>query len=338
METSGVIASSVMDGVLSTLTACGIDSKAMSARLGMQGRGASNASGFTPLAAFTTILEVASEEHHDPLIGLTLGKLFDCRNLGVISQLFRSAPTLGDGIERLVRYFPVLQSNTRSTLSLENGQARLAYAITDHTVRHRLQDADFTEVVFCTLIGDSIGGDWRPTCVDFEHSPGGETGVYSSHFGCSLRFDRRENAIIFPDRYLAMPMKARDDRLFARLEHELAGQMRHSEFKLDLVSSIKAWIAASICRSASIDIEDAANDFGMSLRSFQRKLFELGVNYADLKNGVRMEIAETMLASTPLPISAIADHLGYSEPSAFARSFRKLTGETPARCRDRHTN
>ncbi len=336
MELSGVIATSVMDGLLATLGARGIDSHAMSARLGMRSGASSDAAEFTPLAAFTTLLETASEEQDDPMIGLTLGKLFDYSSLGVIAQLFRSASTLGEGIDRFVRFFPVLQSNTRSTLTVENGQARFSYTITDHTVRHRMQDAGFTETVFCALIEDSIGGDWKPSCVDFEHSPGKQQAMYSAHFGCPLRFERRENAIFFPERCLDMPMKGRDAGLFRSLEADLAGRMRHSDFRLDLVSSIKAWITAALCRARSIDIEDAASDFGMSLRTFQRKLFELGVNYADLRNAVRMQIAETMLASTTLPIPAIAAHLGYSEPSAFARSFRHLTGETPARYRDLH--
>lgn len=339
MEMSGVIATTVLEGLLVTLGKYGIDGDTMSARVGIGNPTLYGACDGTPLAAFTSILEAVSEEQNDPIIGLTLGKLFDSHGLGVITQLFRSAPTLGDGLDRLIRFFPVIQSNTRSTLTVENGQARFSYAITDHTVRHRIQDADFTETVMCALIRESLGGEWHPTCIDFEHSVGDRhasdrQAIYSSHFGCSVRFDRRENAIFFPSSYLDNPMKRRDDNLFGCIEHELGSEMRRSDFRLDLMGSIKAWLAASLCRSTSINIEDAASDFGMSLRSFQRKLYDLGVNYADLRNSVRIQIAQTMLASTAMPIPVIASQLGYSEPSAFARSFRHLTGQTPARYRE----
>jgi AraC family transcriptional regulator len=36
-----------------------------------------------------------------------------------------------------------------------------------------------------------------------------------------------------------------------------------------------------------------------------------------------------MLATTDLPVTAVALAVGYQTPSSFAASFRKLTGTTP---------
>ena len=88
------------------------------------------------------------------------------------------------------------------------------------------------------------------------------------------------------------------------------------------MAALKAWIAA-LCQHGRLDIAEVAVDFGMSLRSFQRKLAEHGVVYADLRNHVRMEIAKSLLANTHLSLPIIAEQIGYSELGA----FRSHTGE-----------
>jgi len=339
MQTAGMIASSAMDGLLASIRLGGLDMSTVSARVGL-GNTALFADGdFMPLAAFTSTLEVASEEKNDPLLGLKLGKEFEFEALGALAALFLTAPTLKDGLTQFSRYFPALQSNTRSALVVENEVARFSYSICDNTVRHKTQDADFTQSVFNTILKTTIGADWTPSCIEFEHNPGENLALYHAHFACRLAFGRRENAIVFPKRFLDRPIgKGGDEQSHLRVASELSDLLYRREKRLDLVTALKAWITAALCQHASIDIEDAAGDFGMSLRSFQRKLGEAGVNYAELRNMVRMEIAKSLLANTRLPIPIIAAQLGYSELSAFARSFRHLTGYTPARFREATKN
>ncbi|WP_226951307.1 AraC family transcriptional regulator [Rhizobium terrae] len=335
MESSGVIAASVIDGVLSTIHTRGMDRQTIAARVGIGDEALLKAQHFLPLTTFTSILEIAAEEKSDPLLALSLGKVFKFDGLGMVARVFHTAPTLGEGIEKFVRYFPALQSNTNSALNIENGLARFSYSIKDATIRDRVQDAVFTEMVFCSMLEATIGAGWRPSCIDFEHLPGEHLAIYQAHFACPLRFGRRENAIFFPAQQLDRPLDQYDFHLQARLEIELGELIDGDDARLDLITSIKAWITAALCRSASLDIEDAARDFGMSLRSFQRKLSECGVNYADIRNSVRIQIARSMLASTTLQIPVISQYLGYSEPSAFCRSFKHLTGDTPVGYRQR---
>jgi AraC-like DNA-binding protein len=45
---------------------------------------------------------------------------------------------------------------------------------------------------------------------------------------------------------------------------------------------------------------------------------------------VRYEIARQLLEGTRLPLAEIAATLGYSDPSAFTRAFRRWSGHAPA--------
>ena len=66
----------------------------------------------------------------------------------------------------------------------------------------------------------------------------------------------------------------------------------------------------------------------MKTRTLQRRLGEAGASYQDLLEKSRRE-AEKDLADRSLPIAEVAFLLGYSEPSAFHRAFKRWKKMTP---------
>ncbi|MBR2564120.1 MAG: helix-turn-helix domain-containing protein [Paenibacillus sp.] len=63
---------------------------------------------------------------------------------------------------------------------------------------------------------------------------------------------------------------------------------------------------------------------------------EAGVNFTEYLAEYRMEKAKTWLQTTDLKISEIAEKLNYTNPTAFIRTFRKITGITPGKYREQH--
>ena len=70
-----------------------------------------------------------------------------------------------------------------------------------------------------------------------------------------------------------------------------------------------------------------------SARTLQRRLTEEGQTFQDLLDDVRRDVSIRHVEGTDLPLSAIAQMVGYSQQSAFFRSFRRWTGTTPAQFR-----
>ncbi|MBO0663728.1 AraC family transcriptional regulator [Jiella sp. MQZ9-1] len=330
MQIVSTIASGPTQALLATIARRGANPTSVMARVGLQSSQLRGDNRVVPLATFTTILEVAAAEQDKTTFGLELGRGFPVEELGPIATLFMSSNNFGDALEKFTRYFPCLQSRTRSALSISNGTARLAYSIGDTTVRFRTQDAIFTLALEYSMIRKLLRRDWQCCHVDFEHSPDEDLDTYRVHFSCPIRFRQRENAISFPASYLNEPIPHSDSFQHARIEQSLGDMMRGNQARLDLIAGLEAWITACLARSVAVDIECAASDFGMSLRTFQRKLEEQGINYLDIRNKVRCQIAKCMLAGTRLSVTGIAYSLGYSETSAFSRGFRHQVGMSPA--------
>ncbi|MCW5801631.1 MAG: helix-turn-helix domain-containing protein [Deltaproteobacteria bacterium] len=82
----------------------------------------------------------------------------------------------------------------------------------------------------------------------------------------------------------------------------------------------------------SLSIGRVARRLGATPRSLQRRLRAEGVSYRELVDAVRHRRA-IELVQRGIPSHDIADQLGFSEPRAFRRAFRRWTGILPSALR-----
>jgi AraC-like DNA-binding protein len=146
--------------------------------------------------------------------------------------------------------------------------------------------------------------------------------------GCDIKFEQKENAIIFHKRDVELPVVTSDYDLLQVL-------VKHAEEKkalLDGKSGFYETVKRSLINLIRPDfptIESIAGHLNMSVRSFQRKLKQEGHSYKEVVDELRREFAIDYLKQPDLTISEIAYLLNYADASAFIRSFKRWTGTTP---------
>lgn len=75
--------------------------------------------------------------------------------------------------------------------------------------------------------------------------------------------------------------------------------------------------------------EYVAERLGISVRNLQRRLKALGTNYQNLLDETRHSLALLLLQHEEIPLYEVAYKVGYNEPSAFYKAFKRWTGMTP---------
>ena len=75
-------------------------------------------------------------------------------------------------------------------------------------------------------------------------------------------------------------------------------------------------------------VETIARNLMMNVRNLQRELQAEGTSYQQILDNTRQELALRYLKKLDTPIYNVAFLLGFSEPSAFHRAFKRWMGLT----------
>lgn len=158
-----------------------------------------------------------------------------------------------------------------------------------------------------------------------------------SIFQSRIEFNQPRSQIIFPSHYLDYPVIQTETSLHSFLKtapYQLVAMVETQE-------TFSAQIAALIGRDCSIpppSAEQAASALGVSVATLRRRLAEEDTNYQKIKDNTRMQAAIRYLQSPQLSINEVAALMGFDELSAFYRSFKRWTGQTPSQFRAQNSH
>jgi AraC-like DNA-binding protein len=87
-----------------------------------------------------------------------------------------------------------------------------------------------------------------------------------------------------------------------------------------------------------VRIDTVAHRLATTPRTLQRRLSRAGTSFGALCDEARKQAAESYLAETSMTIAEVTYLLGYAEPTAFHRAFRRWHSISPMAFRARMTS
>ena len=106
--------------------------------------------------------------------------------------------------------------------------------------------------------------------------------------------------------------------------------------KLDMEASVRERVRGvllDMLPSGQSSIDEVSRRLAVSRRSLQRQLEKEDVQFRDVLNEVRGELASHYLAHSDLATSQISYLLGFHDTNSFLRAFKAWTGSTPGEFR-----
>ncbi|MBQ0755659.1 MAG: AraC family transcriptional regulator [Amphritea sp.] len=159
---------------------------------------------------------------------------------------------------------------------------------------------------------------------------------YETLFQSEVKFDQHDNAIVFPARFLDYPIIQNDESLRAFLQtapYQLIVMVDNDQ---SLRSQVKVMLGKDFSRELP-GAEEVAFKLNMSVSTLRRRLADENSSYQKIKDDCRKKAAVNYMDSPQLSINDVAALMGFDEPSAFFRSFKKWTGMTPGEYRRSET-
>jgi AraC-like DNA-binding protein len=85
--------------------------------------------------------------------------------------------------------------------------------------------------------------------------------------------------------------------------------------------------------SGEVSIERVARSLGMSRQTLYRRLRDEGVSFEAILEAKRRQLAIRYLGTERMSVKSVAYKLGFSDPAAFSRAFKRWTGVSPSEVR-----
>ncbi len=125
-------------------------------------------------------------------------------------------------------------------------------------------------------------------------------------------------------------------RMFARLLGELAEAARAHERsrKSALRREVERHMEA-LLETGSVPLDRVADAVGCSSHTLARRLRAEGTGFQEVLTGVRRRAALRLLGRERLSVKETGYRLGFSDPAAFSRAFKRWTGKNPRDVRGR---
>lgn len=280
-----------------------------------------------PLASQDALWEAFCGAADEPLIGLRLGLELQAGHLDLAGLLLMSCETYGESLDALLEYYPIVGEGGDFSLQAGGDQVCLSYQ-----AHYQVRMAERVETVIAALLNLShwnSGGSFRASRVELCHEPLDDPSRYHQLLGCPVTFNSNINSICFPRSMLSLPLiqanAAMRDQLLILADTQLS-QLGDN--------SLSRQVAALICRQPRWGKEKVADNLGMSGRHLIRLLADERMSFKQIRDRELLRLAQRALQEE-IRISDVAQQLGFSDESAFAKAFRRWTGMSPGQYRER---
>jgi len=314
--------------VLAHVAATGADAGAIRDLPGIRGKDLDDPDLRLPDSVAREAWRLAAEVTGDDALGLHMAQALPPGALDLLEYAFRSSPTLERGFAELERYGRLLSD--RAAAHLGHGDGTLVVTLGQESglpmLRHR---ADFALALALRLARDATGTPFNPVEVNFAHRSPEDILEHRQFFRAPLHFEQPSNQLVIARNDAERPLRGADAALAGVVRRRLDRLLAERSADGDSTSAAVRRVLLETLDLGTSTAASVARDLGMSPRTLNRRLRAEGTWFRGIIDAVRGERATALLRDPSVGIGEIAFVLGYSEATAFHRSFKRWTGQTP---------
>lgn len=268
----------------------------------------------------------------DDDLGLHLGAAAHPSSLGLIAPVLFHSTDFRGAVHKLATYSRLLLSSVAIELELlgrGRGTIRFPLLAHDSYVRRAPRQPMECTLAAVLTIGRQLLGKPLPIFeVRFRHEAPAVTRAHATLFSAPVRFGQEVDEVILEDVVFEWPVLLSDPMLLESHENRVREALQRAVAGKPVTERVRQAIGL-LLRGELPSIEQVAARLDTSARSLQRALVDEGTSFRDLLDAVRKDLALEHLRSPDTSLAQVALLLGFSEPSAFHRAWKRWTGMTP---------
>ncbi|WP_245932485.1 AraC family transcriptional regulator [Isoalcanivorax indicus] len=306
----------------------GLDQAAVLAQAGIDPALLQRSDALLPLLDALRLFLVVLERTGDAGLGFEIGRRVRPRSYQVLGYAVLSSATLGEAVERLLRFEKLAGNVGRTEMRREGDSVCLHWHCPLAGAPQRfITEAAITGWV--TLGQQLVDVQVAPQRVCFRHEAPQDQDRYRDAYGCPVVFAADFDGVEFDSALMALPLTNADPGLSGLMEREASALLADYDIGTNLVNAVRSQLYRMLA-DGEPGIEGVAQRMGLAVRTLQARLRRQGVSFQEVLDGLRRSLAEIYLRDARLSLTEIALLLGFAEQSSFTRAFRRWRGMSPA--------
>jgi len=272
----------------------------------------------------------------DRNVGLHIGEQFNLAALGIVGYVLFNCQTFGQVLDKLSRYMCLFSQGVSLRIIPLLGEVVCDWVVVSDVQNYLLEEPrQAIEVTMTSLLTTAktlTGQTLRPLAVSFHHARPNDILEHQRIFGTTVQFAQPVNRVVLDAACLNWAVVSANASLLSTFEQHAEAML----IELNQTHTYSYQVVREITHLMKGDIptiDTIAHCLMTIVRNLQRSLQAEGTSYQQLLNDTRRELALRYLKKPDTSIHDIAFLLGFSEPSAFHRAFKRWTGQTPQKYR-----
>jgi AraC-like DNA-binding protein len=283
-----------------------------------------------PMSSYFTLLQASKELTRDPALALEYGRTVHMQEFSILGLIFHACETVRDAIVQANRYGQLVIDVDVGTADRfqwlrRDGSLWLVDTRPDPNAFPELTEITFGRFMRLT----------RPfwetplvTEVNVTHAAPDYAAEYERFFEVPTRFGRDWNAMRVEEARLTERIAVQPRFAFGILSE-------HAEHLLQTLQGSKTTrgrvesLLMPILHTGEASMEHVADTLLVSRQTLYRQLRAEGTTFESVLDELRHRLAVHYLAAGRTSVNETAYLVGFSEPAAFSRAFKRWTGTPP---------
>jgi AraC-like DNA-binding protein len=289
-----------------------------------------------PLSQYQHVVQAALASSGDPALGLHMGEDPTRTGFDVLGPLIQSSLDLREALLKCVRYATIATDGRHVELHERGDEALIVLPSLRGDSPETMFMAEFASSgLWFQLIRRFVGATARLQRACFAFEAPAHRCEYTRIFQGSEHFAQAFTGLTFERSWLDRKQLEHSAELSALLQSRADMLLARIDRAAPTTERVMSWLTAQDLKSKPA-MDALAQQLGMSARSLRRRLQAEGSEYSVLLERARAEAAKRLLSTPFHSVQEAAYELGFATPGAFARAFKRWTGQSPSAFRARH--
>jgi AraC-like DNA-binding protein len=283
-------------------------------------------------AVLRSLWREAVQQTGDRHLGLHIGEAFNLSAIGIVGYVLLNCQTFGQVLDKLCQYTRLFSQGVAIQYQVVQGwvqcDCEIVADMENYLTEEPRQPIESTFAALVTATQQLTGKPLPVQAVWFQHPSPEDCSEHHRIFQATVQFSQPINRIVFTTDCLNWPVRSANASLLAVFEDHAAAMLAAQRQSQSYAE--KVMLAVSQCLPAEVPtVETIARRLMVSVRQLQRALQAEQTSYQQVLDVTRQNIALRQLQNPDVSVQDVAFLLGFSEPSAFHRAFKRWTGQTP---------